>query len=230
MRYSRTRSRSSTLIRVVWSPTGSARWHHRSRGTLEASTFVDLIADTPHASQLDLYVAGELAAVLALAVGPTRLRMYLPMSRRLIADVYAEQYLSEIADAFVISMDQICLQVARPLFDAWSPTLQDAVESLHEGGVALVLSGVEDLADAQRLAVHPFAELHISRRLTAAALTDADARRTATDIVRLAHERALVVGATGVDTTEHRDVLLAAGCDFASGILYGTPVPADTID
>jgi diguanylate cyclase (GGDEF)-like protein len=209
---------------------GLARWHHRRVGMLEASAFIEMIADTPLASQVDLNVARELAAVLALSVGATPLRLYTPVSRRLIADVRTEQYLSEIADAFFLSMSQVRLQVARPLLDRWSPALQDALESLREAGVALVLTGVEHGSDARALTEHPFDELHISPRLTTAAVTDPDARRAVSVIARLARESDVRVAAAGVDTEQHADLLIEAGCDFASGDLYGRAEPANTID
>lgn len=209
---------------------GIARWHHRRMGTLQASAFIDMIADTPLASQVDLVIARETAAVLTLTVGDTPLRLYTPVSRRLIADVRTEQHLSEIAGAFFLSMNQIHLQIARPLLDRWSPALQDALESLRDADVFLVLTGVERASDAQELAGHPFDELHISRRLTNAAVTDPDARRAVSEIVQLARDRAVLVAATGVDTEQQHELLIEAGCYFASGDLYGRPEPANTID
>jgi EAL domain-containing protein (putative c-di-GMP-specific phosphodiesterase class I) len=38
------------------------------------------------------------------------------------------------------------------------------------------------------------------------------------------------VSACGVGDEQHRAVLAEAGCDLASGDLYGNPEPADTID
>jgi c-di-GMP-specific phosphodiesterase len=209
---------------------GMARWQHRRLGVLEASAFIDMIADTPLASQVDLNVARELAAVLALSVGATPLRLYTPVSRRLIADVRTEQYLSEIADAFFLSISQVRLQVAQPLLDRWSPALHDALESLRDAGVAFVLTGVEHGSDARALAEHPFDELHISPRLTNAAVTDPDARCAVSVIVRLARERDVLVAAAGVDTEPQADVLIETGCDFAFGDLYGRAEPANTID
>jgi EAL domain-containing protein (putative c-di-GMP-specific phosphodiesterase class I) len=199
-------------------------------GTLQASAFIDMIADTPLASQVDLYIARETAAVLTLTVGDTPLRLYTPVSRRLIVDVRTEQHLSEIAGAFFLSMNQVHLQIARPLLDRWSPALQDALESLRDADVSLVLTGVERASDAQELAGQPFDELHISRRLTNAAVTDPDARRAVSEIVQLARDRAVLVAATGVDTEQQHELLIEAGCDFASGDLYGRPEPANTID
>jgi diguanylate cyclase (GGDEF)-like protein len=209
---------------------GVSRWHHRRMGTLAASAFVDMIADTPLASQVDLYIARETAAVLTLTVGDTPLRMYTPVSRRFIVDVRTEQHLSEIAGAFFLSMDQIHLQVARPLLHRWSPALQDALESIRDADVGLVLTGVEQPSDVEALTRHPFDELHISRRLMNAAATDPDARSTVSEIVQLAHDRAVLVAATGVDTEQQRDLLLEAGCDLAAGDLFGRPEPASTID
>ena len=45
---------------------GTARWQHRHLGMLEAAAFIGMIADTPLANQVDLYVARETAAVLTL--------------------------------------------------------------------------------------------------------------------------------------------------------------------
>lgn len=209
---------------------GMARWHHRRLGALEASEFIGMIADTPLASQVDLNVARELAAVVTLAVGDAPLRLYTPVSRRLIADVRTEQFLSEIADAFFLSTSQLRLQVARPLLDRWAPALRDALETLRDAGVALVLTGVENGSDARALLEHPFDELHISPRLTTAAVTDADAARAVSVIVRLARENDVPVAAAGVDSEPQADLLIDAGCDFAFGDLYGRAEPADTID
>src|SRR5512141_3236356 len=74
---------------------GLARWHHRRLGTIDAAAFIAMIADTPLANEVDLYIARETAAVLALAVRDTPLRLYTPVSKRVVTDIRTEQYLSE---------------------------------------------------------------------------------------------------------------------------------------
>jgi len=209
---------------------GLARWQHRRLGLLEAADFVGMIAETALATQVDLYVARETAAVLALTTRSTPLCLYAPVSRRLIEDVRTEQYLGEIAEAFSLTTNQIHVQVARPLLDDRSPALHDALHSLRDTDVRLVLSGVARPADAQDLDEYGFGELHLSNALTSAAAHAADARRTVSEIVSIAHERGLLVAACGVNDEGHRDVLVESGCDLASGDLYGRPEPADTID
>ena len=209
---------------------GLARWHHRRLGLLEAAAFVDMISETALATQVDLYVARETAAVLALTTRDTPLGLYAPVSRRLIADVRTEQYLGEIAEAFSLTTTQIRVQVARRVLADWSPALHDALHSLRDTDVRLVLTGVEHAADAQDLDEYGFGELHLSPRLTSDAAQAADARATVSEIVRVAHERGLLVAASGVHDLQQRDLLVEAGCDLASGDLFGRPEPADTID
>jgi len=210
---------------------GLARWHHRHLGLLKAAEFVAMIAETPLANQVDLYVARETAAALMLTTRRGEQRcLYTPASRRLIADVRTEQYLSEIADAFYLTVSQLHLQVARPLLDQRTPSLQDALRSLRDVGITLVLTAGEDVSDAELLVEHGFHELHLSRRVTDAAATDSGVRATATELARRAHGLGLRVGATGVNNEQHRAVLLEMGCDLASGDLYGAPKPADIIE
>jgi EAL domain-containing protein (putative c-di-GMP-specific phosphodiesterase class I) len=192
---------------------------------LESDAFTSLIADTPLANEVDLYVAREIAAMLTLVAHEHRpLRVYAPVSKRLIADVRTEQYLWEIADAFSLQMQQLCLQIDRALFDSWTPALRDALASLHDAGVRLVATAVTDAADAELALGHGIDELHLTPEL---ARVDAS---TVGSIVEVAHARDARVAATGVADEAQRDALTTAGCDFASGSLFGEPAPCDTIE
>ena len=46
-------------------------------------------------------------------------------------------------------------------------------------------------------------------------------------IIVMAHKLGLKVVAEGVETAEQRDILMAAGCDYAQGYLYSKPMPAE---
>ena len=78
---------------------GLARWRHRTRGLLEAAAFIDFVADSPTAPVIDLAVIRDTAAVAARGVrGGGQLRVYVDLSRRLLADEQLERYLSEIVE------------------------------------------------------------------------------------------------------------------------------------
>jgi len=209
---------------------GLARWHHHTLGNLNAGAFIDMIAETPLANEVDLYVARENAAVLLLAARGDPLHLYTPVSTRLIADVRTEQYLSEIADAFFLPMHQIHLQIARPLLDHWTPALQDALQSLRDATLALAVTGIEDESDLQGLDDFGFSELHITTRVANAAADDPAAKRVVSDIVRHAHDHGLRAVATGITNRQHERTVIEAGCDLATGNLYGKPEPTNTIE
>jgi EAL domain-containing protein (putative c-di-GMP-specific phosphodiesterase class I) len=216
---------------VVVGYRGLARWQHPRLGLLDDAAFVPMIAETPLANEVDLYVARETAAMLTvIARESTQLRLYFPASRRLVADVRTEQFLWEIADAFSIRMQHVCVQVGRPLLDDWTPALQDALHSLADAGVTLVATDVGEAADVRPLAALGFNEVHLADRVVHAAATDERARAAVAEIVKMAHDSGLLVAAAGVDLAVHGDALGETGCNFATGDLYGEPRPTDTIE
>jgi EAL domain-containing protein (putative c-di-GMP-specific phosphodiesterase class I) len=209
----------------------TARWHHPRLGPLDAPAFVPLIAGTGLANEVDLYVARETAAMLTVVAREhTPLRCYFPASERLLADIRTEQYLWEIADAFSLRMQHLCLQVDRLMLDDWTPALQDALVSLGDAGATLVVTGIEEPDDVPAVAALGFREIHVAPDLSRATASGSGAQRKVADIVRLAHEGSLLVAATGVDDSRHRDALLPTEIDFASGDLYGALRPTDTIE
>jgi len=49
-------------------------------------------------------------------------------------------------------------------------------------------------------------------------------------IIVMAHKLDMKVVAEGVETVEQRDMLVAAGCDYAQGFLFAEPMPAEEFD
>ena len=49
-------------------------------------------------------------------------------------------------------------------------------------------------------------------------------------IIVMAHKLGIKVVAEGVETAEQRDMLAAAGCDYAQGYLFAKPMPAEAFD
>jgi EAL domain-containing protein (putative c-di-GMP-specific phosphodiesterase class I)/GGDEF domain-containing protein len=200
---------------------GRARWERRGRRPLGANAFIAMIADSALASPVDLLIAREVAAVLLLRDRMSALRMYTPVSKRLLLDVRTELHITEITTAFHLTMNRINLEVPRDYVSPARPAMRDALAYLREAGSRLVLARVDRPDDAALAAEHGCRELVLARGLDAA---------TAADIVGAARAHDLPVVATGVDTLDQRDALLAAGCDFATGLLYGDLIAADAIE
>src|SRR5262249_55635949 len=163
------------------------RWQHPDLGLLEASAFIDLVAESPLAMVLDLYVLRSAAATLALVTRGAEQRLYAPISARLIADVRAAQVLIEIFDAFRLLPHQVRLQIWRTVARTWVPSLTGALETLRDSGFVIAASGVDRAPDGPTIFELGIAEILLSRDRVAAARVEPDAHRELFDVVARSH-------------------------------------------
>jgi diguanylate cyclase (GGDEF)-like protein len=207
---------------------GVARWNHPVRGTLDADTFIDIVANTPMAPVVDLAVLRRTAAVAARTArrGGGQVRVYGHLSRRLIGDPRLDQYLAEISGELTISMADLCIEVAHPIVARGSVAVKSALRAAREAGVRTVLTGLHGEGDVNEIVEHAFDELRLARRLVHAAAFDPEQRRIVTATVALAHALDLPVIAVGVETEAETVAMVDAGCDYAQGDYFGAVVPA----
>ena len=200
---------------------GLARWERAEGSLLEASGFIELLAETPIAPVVDLAVVRSTAAAAARA----GVRAYVHVSGRLLADEQFDRYVTEIAEEHRLSLNDFSLNIAQSLVAQSTRSGWDAVRVQRELGVRTVLSGVDRVCEVNDIVDFGFDEIRLARRLVQDAATDPLRARVVRGTVALAHGLGLRVAAAGVESEQERAVLLDAGCDYAHGNLFGLVAP-----
>ena len=210
---------------------GLARWEHPERGLLAAGDFINIVANTPMASVVDLAVLRRTAAVAArVARRGATVRAYGHLSRRLIGDVGIEQFLVQIANDLALTNSSLCCEIAYPVVARRSRVIHAALRALHELGIRIVLSDVHGECDVNSIVEHAFDEVRLSPRLVHEATVSQERRRVLEGTVALAHALELPVIAVGIETEGEQVTMLDAGCDFGQGYLFGRPIPAGSVE
>jgi EAL domain-containing protein (putative c-di-GMP-specific phosphodiesterase class I) len=210
---------------------GVARWQHPLRGLLDASKFVDLVANTPILPVVDLAVLRRTAAAAArTARSGAHVHAYGHLSRRLLGDLNLTRYLTEIIDDLRIAPSDLCVEIAHELVARTSRTVESALRDLRETGVRTVLSAVDGECDPKQIVEYGFDELRLARRLVRDAGLDQARRRVAHGTIALARALGLTVIAVGIETDAERVDMREAGCDYGQGSLFGFAQPAGSID
>ncbi|MGZ3184145.1 MAG: EAL domain-containing protein [Telluria sp.] len=116
------------------------------------------------------------------------------------------------------------------LLDA-SSTVQDKLLQLRDAGMQVALddfgTGYSSLAYLKKFDID---YLKIDRTFVRN-LTPASSDMALSEaIIVMAHKLELQVIAEGVETAQQRDLLLAAGCDYAQGFLFARPMPGEEFD
>lgn len=116
------------------------------------------------------------------------------------------------------------------LLDARAEVMQSLL-GYCDAGIQVALddfgTGYSSLAYLKRFDID---YLKIDRSFVRDLATDPNDLALSEAIIVMAHKLGLKVIAEGVETAEQRDMLHAAGCDYAQGFLYAKPMPAEEFD
>ena len=210
------------------------RWEHPQRGMVSPLEFIPLAE----------------ASGLIVDIGEWVFRESAGWVQRWRQDVHPD---------FQVSLNQSPLEFQRERggYDAWLQQLQamgvpgqalvvEITEGLLLDANALVTDKLLQLRDAGiQVALDDFGTgysslsylkkfdidyLKIDRTFTRNLAPDSSDMALSDAIIVMAHKLDLSVIAEGVETPEQRDLLAAAGCDYAQGYLFARPLPAVEFD
>ncbi|MFO1381385.1 MAG: EAL domain-containing protein [Chitinivorax sp.] len=121
----------------------------------------------------------------------------------------------------------IAIEITEGLLLNAEPQINQKLLAFRDAGIQVAIddfgTGYSSLAYLKRFDID---YLKIDRSFVNNLADDADNQALCEAIIVMAHKLGLKVIAEGVETAAQRDLLAAAGCDFAQGYLYSRPVPA----
>lgn len=213
--------------RMIYGAEALVRWVHPEHGVLPPAAFIEEAERSGLIRSIDSAVRRQAMAACAAGHGSSDVTLSVNLSA---IDLDAASLLDDIAATLEFTGLDPCRLIFEitetALAQHWSRSKR-RIEGLKDLGVRLAIddfgSGHMFLA---RLSSDLFDVLKIDRSLVVA--DDRDGRTTAllSGVTELAHRLGMTVTAEGVETPEHLDRVIAAGCDHAQGFLFGRPMPA----
>lgn len=206
------------------------RWQHPERGLLAPEKFLGLAEETGLMGALEHWVFAEAAASTdrwtSLAGLPFQIGVNTsPMQfTRNTQDEFREANLA----AFARSGATVILEMPESVFLQSMKNLGERFSELQKAGVQLALddfgTGSSSLAYLKRFNVN---FLKIDPSFVQSDKPDSGGQTIAESIIAMAHKLGIQVIAKGVETAEQKEWLKEAGCDFAQGYYFSTPLPAE---
>ena len=127
--------------------------------------------------------------------------------------------------------DSIAVEITEGLLLDAHGSVVNQLHTLRQGGIQIAIddfgTGYSSLAYIKKFEID---YIKIDQTFTKSLGTTSDALVLCEAIIVMAHKLGIKVIAEGVKTQLQRDLLLAAGCDFAQGYLFSKPLPANEFD
>ncbi len=122
----------------------------------------------------------------------------------------------------------VVVEITEGLLLNASATVADKLFAYRDAGIQVAIDDFgTGCSSMQYLKKFDIDYLKIDRSFVRDMVTDASDRTIVKSIIVMAHELGLQVIAEGIETSEQKEFLHAAGCDFAQGFLFSQAVSGD---
>jgi len=206
------------------------RWNHPKRGLTLPAVFIPIAETTGSIVPIGEWVieqacrqikawndSGVAPPVVAVNLSGAQLRLAVELDR----------IVGENLALYEVAPERLELELTESILVEATQRHGDIFQRLREAGVRLAIddfgTGYSSLDYLRSFRV---SRLKIDRRFIADVTTNADDAAIVRAVIGLARELGIEVIGEGVETPQQRDFLLAAGCRFAQGYLFGKAMPA----
>jgi diguanylate cyclase (GGDEF)-like protein/PAS domain S-box-containing protein len=210
-----------------------ARWRHPARGLLAPAAFAAVFDDPEIGIGVGRVLRRQIVSDVARWIdgGHDPGRVFLNLSSAQFGEGdLAEALLADIA-AVGLARDRIGVEITETvLLGGNGDRVGPVLDALHAAGIRVALddfgTGYASLTHLKRF---PVDEIKIDRSFVQDLERDPDDAAIVTAVLQLGRSLGLDVTAEGVETEAQARVLLAEGCGYVQGYLYGRPMPAERV-
>jgi diguanylate cyclase (GGDEF)-like protein len=196
------------------------RWHHPTRGCLEAEAFIAIAEEIGIVRQLGDYIIQTACAQLKQwrqRSGSEQLALHINLSSLQIRDAKLFPYWQTMLSQYQLPASAFQIEIDEQILLSSDPTITAELRQLKALGFGLCVDdfgrGHSSLSRLHQLEVDA---LKIDRAFIQALATPggSDIVKTIVDLGRSANMRVI---AEGIETAEHLQFLMALGCEFGQG-------------
>jgi diguanylate cyclase (GGDEF)-like protein len=208
-----------------------ARWHHPDRGLLAPAAFLPQINDLglqgDFLTTMAQHVLGDIEGLLDDGLDPGEVSLNLPEVA--LATHSGRQDLDRILAAHRSALPHIIFEITEDVFITRSADMiQDSIARFRLAGLRISLDDFgTGFASFQHLRQLEFDELKIDPSFVRDLGADPAATVLVEGFLGIARGLGVTVIAEGVETEDQRQRLLAMGCRYAQGHLFGRALPLE---
>ncbi len=206
------------------------RWQHPTRGLIGPAEFIPIAEDTGMIVDIGDWVFREAARQAALWRASHHATFQISVNRSPVqfhseAGVHSAWF--EHLQKLGLPGQSIVVEITEGLLLDTDAAVTDQLLAFRDAGMQVSLddfgTGYSALAYLKKFDID---YLKIDRSFVHNLSPSSNDMALCEAIIVMAHKLGLKVIAEGVETTQQRDLLAAAGCDYGQGYLFSEPLPA----
>lgn len=207
------------------------RWKDPERGLISPDAFIPLAEETGLIVEIGAWVLDEACRQLATwyAQGlDGRVGIAVNVSGRQVPEGLTLEQVRGVLERHQISGHQLSFEITESVLFDGSPAVTQWLEGIRALDIKLMIddfgTGYSSLSYIKQFRADA---LKIDKGFVSGVVDQHEDQSLVLAILAMSHSLSLPVIAEGVETPEQLDWLVAQGCDYAQGYLFGRPVPAN---
>jgi EAL domain-containing protein (putative c-di-GMP-specific phosphodiesterase class I) len=215
------------------------RWHHPEHGMIGPAAFIPLAEETGQINEIGDWVFKESARMAkrwsdmnypsATVSSPIQISIN-KSPRQFSSGKTQDNWLGFLRD-IGLPAHSVVLEITEGLLLDDHAGITEKLTRFRDSGVQVALddfgTGYSSMSYLKKFAID---YVKIDQSFIRDIASDPGDRVIVEAIIAMAHKLELKVIAEGVETTEQRDLLAAASCDYAQGYLFARPMPGEEFE